>query len=50
MVLQWGLVIVQDCQRCRGLDEEIIVDAPMLKIMHDCRPHGCNVLVDVHSP
>ena len=36
VILQWRDVIVRDSQRVRSLDEEVIVQAPMLIVMH-CR-------------
>ena len=38
MVFQRGLIIVYQRNGVGCLDEEVIVEAPMLKIMHDSRP------------
>ena len=34
VILQWRDVIVCDSQRVRSLDEEVIVQAPMLIVVH----------------
>ncbi len=49
MILQWGLVIVGDSQRVARLDEEVVVEAAVLMIMHHGRPIGGHLLLPVHG-
>ena len=48
MVLQRGAVIVGDGQGVRSLDEEVIVEASMLVVMHCGRPVGGQLLRPVY--
>ncbi len=49
MILQWGLVIVGDCQRVARLDEEVVVEAAVLVVVHHGRPIGGHLLLPVHG-
>ena len=48
VILQWGLVIVENGQGTGSLDEEIVVQASMLVVVHDGRPVGGHVLGSAH--
>ena len=50
VVLQRRLVIVGHSQRVGSFDEEIIVEAAMLKVMDSSRPTGAEQLHFAHSP
>ncbi len=38
VILQWGLIIVYQCNGMGCLDEEVIIEASMLEVMHDSSP------------
>ncbi len=44
VILQGGLVIVENGQGTRSLDEEVVVQASLLVVMHDGRTIGGHVL------
>ena len=44
VVLQGGLVVVENSQGAGSLDEEVIVQASMLVVVRDGRPIGGHVL------
>jgi len=48
VILQGGLVIVENGQGIGSLDEEIVVQASMLVVVRDGRPVGGHVLGSAH--
>ncbi len=48
VILQGGLVIVENGQGTGSLDEEVVVQASMLVVVRDGRPIGGHVLGSAH--